>query len=96
MIKYVDTNELGSISRELQKAANDLDFEFNAIFKRLEDIPTVTKEWVGNQAEYYFNRALLEKKQYTMFVDGIRKLGEEISTEASTMQEHINSNNRQD
>lgn len=93
MISYVNTDELEDIAIELSSATNDLDAEFNALFTRLNNVPTVTKEWVGGQANHYFSRVALDRQQYTNFIDSVRGLGQELSTEASSIQARIKENN---
>ena len=33
---------------------NDLNTEINNLFNRFSEVPSVTKEWVGQQAQFYF------------------------------------------
>ena len=93
MISYINTAEVDSISEELLSAANDLETEFNALFARFANVPNVTKEWVGNQANFYFSKVASDKQQYTALVNELRKLGQELAHHAANAQNRIKGNN---
>lgn len=93
MITYIDTNEVDAISRELATLTKDLDAEFNYLFKRFANVPNVTKEWVGNQANYYFSRVDSDKQAYTTFTNELKNISRELGTVASSTQLRIKSNN---
>ncbi len=96
MITKTDTEKIERISRNIMNATNDLEDEINALFKRFSNVPTVTKEWIGNQANYYFSRVALDKRQYLMLVNRLRSVAKELSSEASSMRASIKSNNTKD
>lgn len=92
-ISYINTEEVKNIAKDIVSLANDLDYEFNNLFKRFSDVPTVTKEWVGNQANYYFNHIEKDKKQYMDFSNEIRNIGKKIDEDVNQIQSSINMNN---
>ena len=93
MISRVNTAELEHISKDLLSAASDLETEFDALFTRFSNVPNVTKEWVGTQANFYFSRIAADKQQYTALVDKIRKIAQELNAETSNVQNCIKLNN---
>lgn len=95
MITYINTNELDKISDELIFAADELTGEINNLYDRLTKVPNVTREWVGNQANYYFSRINMDRKQYIEFSNKIRALGKEVKVVASSSRNHIKNNNKQ-
>ena len=93
MISHINTAEVDNIAKELSSLVNDLDAEFNALFTRFSNVPTVTREWVGNQANFYFKKTALDKQRYTLFTNELRKISQELSAEASSAQNYIKANN---
>ena len=94
MISLMDTGKVEDIARELSMAAGELEMEFDALFKRLANVTTVTGEWVGNQADSYFLNVAQDRQQYTVFVDELRSLARELNAEAGKVQDYIMINNR--
>ena len=86
MIPYVDTEELDSISDEVQTAAEDLEIEIKALFNRLRNVPQETQEWVGNQADYYFSTITQDEGKYLDFIAKIKALGLELKKESIDLQ----------
>ena len=96
MITYANTNEIDSIVKEVSLLISDLELEFNTLFKRFSNVPTVTKEWVGNQANFYFSKTNEDKTTYTAFVDQLRYLVQELNSEATNIDRQIRANNSKD
>ena len=95
-ISYVNTVELESISKEILSLANDLNTEFNNLFMRFSEVPTVSKEWVGKQANFYFRKVASEKKQYIDFTNKLKDIGYKLSTDLYEIQTCINKNNSEE
>ena len=93
-IPYADTAEIESISDRLLLLANDLDGEFNSLFERLAEVPNVTQEWVGGQANTYFRIVAAEKSQYGKLTNKIRAIGRELKTESDELDNAIDRNNK--
>ena len=96
MISYIDTDKVENIANELSKAATDIENEFTTLYKRFSNVPTVTKEWVGNQANLYFSRIAGDKQQYLNLADSIRNLSKELRTEAASTKSNVKSTNTKD
>lgn len=94
MITYIDTDGVASVAAELKTIANDMEKEFNALFRRFNNVPTVTGEWFGDQSKYYFSRVFEDKKEYLKFVEEIRDLATEIQLNASNADFCIRANNK--
>lgn len=78
MISYADTEEMREISKQLTTLANELDETFTALYARLSNVPNETKEWVGNQAEYYFETISNDKSDCQKIAERIKVLSSEI------------------
>ena len=91
-VTYINTDELEDISRNIVSLSKDLSDEFNSLFDRLINVPTVTQEWIGRQSQYYFRKAYYDKRQYSVFANKINELGTRIGTDARTMGTYIKSN----
>ena len=94
MITYADTEKMDDIAREILSATNDLENEVDSMFKRFSKVPNVTKEWVGNQANYYFAEIYSDKKQYDKLIEKLRKFSREINSSASNIRSIIKANNQ--
>lgn len=93
MITRIDTDEVERISRDLTAAINDLEAEVNTLYTRFSNVPTVTKEWIGGQADFYFSRVALDRRQYLILIDRLRNIVQELNTEASSARTYIKANN---
>lgn len=74
-ISYVNTNELDTIGAEIVSLAGDLETEIFSLYNRLGNVPTTTREWVGDKAEFYFRRICEDKQKYMDFVAKIKEVG---------------------
>ena len=95
MISYINTNEVNNVADELLKAANKLEKEFESLFSRLENVPTITREWTGNQAELYFSTIILDKQQYITFVNELKSISNVLKDAASNSDTYIEANNNE-
>ena len=91
-ISYINTSEVEDISKEIISLSNDLNDEFVNLFTRLSEVPTISKEWVGEQAEFYFKRVSFDKKNYIDFVNCLRNIGYILSKNVYYVQNCINEN----
>lgn len=92
-ITYVNTEEVNDIARDIMDLSQELNDEINNLFSRFADVPMVTQEWIGNQANYYFNRISSDKKQYTEFIGKIRNIGNELNKNVYEIDSCIRKNN---
>ncbi|MBO4812759.1 hypothetical protein J5491_01270 [Candidatus Saccharibacteria bacterium] len=84
MISYINTSEVDRIATEMSKRIDTLDNYFNSLFKRLEKVPDVTKEWVGNSSKSYFSAIARDKKEYLNLVSDLKIISKELKKEASS------------
>lgn len=92
-ISYANTIEIENISKELITLANELTTEFNNMYTRFSEVPFNSKEWVGKQSMFYFNRIANDKKEYLNFASKIRDIGYKLSSDVYEIQTCINKNN---
>lgn len=78
-ISYINTIKVENISKEIMSLANDLETEINNLYRRFSEVPTITKEWVGNQSQIYFRKVGSEKIQYINFVNNIKDISHMLS-----------------
>lgn len=77
-IKYVDTNNALEITDGIKKSIDELEYEINKMFDRLENVPTDTKEWVGVASVKYFNVVAQDRDKYLRFVKSLKDINNEI------------------
>lgn len=82
MISYIDTEKVETIATEVYRRAKGLDAYFDSLFRRLNNVPDVTKEWVGNQSKNYFTKIARDKKQYINLVNDLKEISRELENEA--------------
>ncbi len=92
-ISYINTTEVEDISKDLISLVNELNTEINNLFTRFSEVPSITREWVGNQAQFYFQKVASDKAQYTDFIGKLRDIGYKLSTDVYEVQMCINKNN---
>ena len=51
----IDTNEIYNYSKDIIKSSEELVLKFNDLFKRIENVPLLTKEWIGSSSIRYVN-----------------------------------------
>ena len=91
-INYVNTLEVQSLSKEILSLANDFNTEINNLFTRFSEVPTITKEWVGPQSNFYFNKVSLDKKEYLAFANSLKDIGYKLSQDAYEINTCISKN----
>lgn len=91
-IKYVDTTEVKDIANEIIKLCNDLDSEFNKFFNKMNSVPTVSREWVGQTATYYFNTYEKDCLEYKKFVNSIRMLAKSLNANMRSVSSCVSKN----
>jgi hypothetical protein len=73
-ITYFNSTEVESISNDIYELATQFEDEMTSLFKRFEEVPYVTKEWIGDKANFYFNYIALDRKQYMDFAESLKKI----------------------
>ncbi len=95
-ITYINTQEVANISKDIISLTDDLNREFTNLFTRFSGVPTITKEWVGNQASIYFDKVASDKQQYINFCNQIRNIGYKLTNNLYEVQNCINKNNTEE
>lgn len=78
-ISYVNDREMKEISKQIISLSDEFNTEINNLFKRLNEVPTITREWVGTKSNFYFNRIYQEKAKYNNFANNIKDIGRKIN-----------------
>jgi len=88
----IDTRKMRECGNEIMKLSISVGDDINNLFDRIQNIPTVTCEWVGQAAEAYASRAKKEKLVYLQFKDILYSYGkylvdgaEELENEARSI-----------
>ena len=88
----MNTIEIENIAKEIISLANELNNEFNNLFNRFHEVPNITREWVGQQAQFYFDRVALDKKQYVDFANDLKNIGYKLNTDITETESCIKRN----
>lgn len=91
-ISYINTVEVESISKEIETYAKEYEDLINSLFLKYSEVPTITKEWVGRQADFYFQKALEDKKQYIEFANKLKELSLKIKSDSLEIESCMNKN----
>lgn len=94
-ITKIDTDKVKDLSTHMISLVNNYEMEITKLFKMLNNVPYVTKEWVGNQSELYFNIVSMDKKSYIDFGEDLKKIALNLSENSDLIAEkikHIQSN----
>lgn len=85
-LSYFNSNEVESIAVDIKTYANDFITEINNLYTRLSEVPTITKEWYGNQSNNYFNKICMDKDKYIDFGNKLYGIGEVLSNDINDVQ----------
>lgn len=85
----IDTVLLNERGKKIINLTNDLNDEFNRLFKRIEDVPSVTKEWIGDSSVRFVNIAKFEKNKYYKFKDDLSLYGKFLCDFADSTENYI-------
>lgn len=91
-ITYIDTNKIEEIGNDIIALATEYQVEINKLFKRLNEVPTVTREWVGQSANKYFNLIALDKNDFLTVGNQLRNFGKQVTNVAESFNRQIKTN----
>ena len=80
----IETKELYLLGSDIMKLSNELNEEFEELFKRLTGVNTTTGEWIGESADSFVASAKIEKLEYIKFKNSLYNYGKtlcDIATE---------------
>lgn len=86
----IDTNEIYNYSKDIIKSSEELVLKFNDLFKRIENVPLLTKEWIGSSSIRYVNIVKNEEEKYYKYVDDLKMYGKTLSSLALDFDNAIN------
>lgn len=86
---HIDTVKIRNCGNEIIKISVQMNEIINAMFNRINNMPTTTGEWVGPSANEYAQRANLEKRQYTVFANELYAKGKYLIDYANAMEQKI-------
>ena len=95
-ISHINTTEVANIAHDMLKLTEELDETINTLYKLLTEVPDVTQEWVGGQAQFYFNKVATEKQQYLDLSNQIKAIANELNATSNEMQGCISHNNNEE
>ena len=78
-----NTDEMRRIASELNTLANNYIEAINKLYQRISEMPTVTKEWTGNQAERYASIVSNDKSSMTEVGNKIKQFARIITDDAN-------------
>jgi len=90
MITKFDTNKVDEIKTDLNNLADEYTALITKFFKRMEEIPTITREWIGNQAEYYFGTVSREKINYVNYGILLKNIPTKLGNDLDQISNQIN------
>ena len=88
-ITYVDTDELSSLVTDINALVQEYNREINRLFTKFSNVPTVTKEWVGDSAEYYFSNIMLDKSDFLNFGNQLYEYTKYLNTICSSVHSRV-------
>ena len=86
MIPYANTNEMKEVADDIKALAIQLGETFDALYKRLSEVPEGTQEWIGGKANYYFATICSDKDKHKTICTELETLANEIESEALTLE----------
>lgn len=89
MITKIDTREIEQIAKDLKQLADDYNSLITSFFKRMNEVTTITKEWVGNQANFYFDKVFQDKMMYIEYGNMLRNIPTKLDNDLISISTHI-------
>ena len=87
----LETNDIENVGQNIISLANEYEVLITKLFKRLNDMPYTTKEWIGNEAQQYIQLVLMNKEEFVEFGNELKSFGIEIAQSASKINSLMNS-----
>ena len=87
---HINTNEIEHVGYEIANIANEYEVLIAKLFKRISDMPYVTKEWIGNEAQKYVDLVLMSREEFVEFGNELKAFGNEISDSAYKLDSLMN------
>ena len=84
-----NTDEMRRIATELNTLANSYLEAINKMYQRISEMPTVTKEWTGNQAQRYASIVSNDKSSMTEIGTKIKQFAKIINDDANQIDTQV-------
>ena len=88
-VSQANTDLMIEHANSIIQLASDYEVIVTQLFKRFSEVPYITKEWVGEQSEYYFNTIMLDKNEYVALGEEIKKYAKKILRDAEDIDDEI-------
>lgn len=88
-VTYIDTDRVDEIKRDLIKYVNEYANLITKLFNRFRDVPYVSKEWVGNQAEFYFSSIMKDKVKFLNFGNNLRNITNKLDSDLNIITSNV-------
>ena len=70
-----DTEKMRENGTKIQNLASELNEIINEYYKRIENMPTVTGEWIGDSAEKFVSYVISSKRSTVNFCNSLNSYG---------------------
>lgn len=80
-----NTNEMHRVASEINALAVQYQTLISGLYTKFSNMPTTTKEWVGNKAQEYVNYVLLDKPDMLSVGDKIKSFAKVIDDDANLL-----------
>ena len=71
----IDTKELKDRGSNIQNITKDFNVKLNSLYKRLEEVPSVSFEWVGSSSTKFASIVKNDKEKYYRLKDDLDMYG---------------------
>lgn len=80
-----NTTEMRRIATEINSLAVEYQTLISGLYTRFSEMPTTTKEWIGNKAQEYVGYVMLDKQDILSVGDKIKSFANVINSDADLL-----------
>ena len=84
-----NTNEMRRIANEINSLAVQYQTLISGLYTKFSEMPTTTKEWIGNKAQEYVSYVMLDKADMLSVGDKIKSFAKTINDDANLLDSNI-------
>lgn len=84
-----NTDEMRRIASEINSLAVQYQKTISDLYTKFSEMPTVTKEWIGNKAQEYVSYVMLDKPDMLSVGDKIKSFANAITDDANLLDSNI-------
>lgn len=88
-IKYADTDEIRNIAGEIKSLANEYEREIMQLFRRFNNVPDITKEWIGGSSVKFFDIVSFDKEDFDNVGETIKSYADKLISDAENIESSI-------